>query len=36
MASDRPLEHLLMLNGRTADQPLRPGDRLKVVTLAGR
>ena len=36
MASDRPLEHLLMLNGRSADQPLRPGERLKVVTLAGR
>jgi predicted Zn-dependent protease len=36
MASERPLEHLLMLNGRTAEQPLRPGERLKVVTLAGR
>jgi predicted Zn-dependent protease len=35
MASERPLEHLLMLNGRTPDQPLRPGERLKIVTLAG-
>ena len=36
MASDRPLEHLLMLNGRTADQPLRPGEPLKIVTWIGR
>jgi predicted Zn-dependent protease len=35
MASERPLDHLLMLNGRTADQPLRPGEPLKIVTLAG-
>ncbi len=36
MASERPLEHLLMLNGRSAGQPLRPGERLKVVTFANR
>jgi predicted Zn-dependent protease len=36
MASERPLDHLLMLNGRTADQPLRPGEPIKVVTLASR
>ncbi|HEY0149915.1 MAG TPA: M48 family metalloprotease [Allosphingosinicella sp.] len=36
MASDRPVEHLLMLNGRTADQPLRPGEPLKVIAWAGR
>jgi predicted Zn-dependent protease len=35
MASERPLDHLLMLNGRAAGEPLRPGERLKIVTLAG-
>ena len=35
MASDRPLEHLLMLNGRSPDQPLKPGEPIKVVTFAG-
>jgi predicted Zn-dependent protease len=34
MASDHPLDHFLMLNGRSADQPLRPGERVKIVTLA--
>jgi predicted Zn-dependent protease len=31
MASDYGLEHLLMLNGRSRDQPLRPGEPLKIV-----
>jgi predicted Zn-dependent protease len=31
MASDYGLEHLLMLNSRTPDQPLRPGEPLKIV-----
>lgn len=35
MASDHPLDHFLMLNGRSADQPLRPGERVKIVTFAG-
>ncbi len=35
MASDHPLDHFLMLNGRTADQPLRPGEMVKIVTYAG-
>ena len=34
MASDHPLDHFLMLNGRSADQPLRAGERVKIVTLA--
>ncbi|HEX8213960.1 MAG TPA: M48 family metalloprotease [Allosphingosinicella sp.] len=34
MASDHPLDHFLMLNGRSPDQPLRPGERVKIVTLA--
>ena len=36
MASDRPVEHLLMLNGRTAGEPLRPGEPLKIIAWAGR
>jgi predicted Zn-dependent protease len=36
MASDRPLDHILMLNGRTASEPIKPGEGLKIVTLAGR
>jgi predicted Zn-dependent protease len=35
MASEHPLEHLLMLNDRSADQPLKPGESLKIVTVAG-
>jgi predicted Zn-dependent protease len=35
MASDHPKEHFLMLNGRTADQPLKPGELVKLVRLAG-
>ncbi|MET0179732.1 MAG: M48 family metalloprotease [Novosphingobium sp.] len=31
MASERPLEHFLMLNGRTASMPLRPGERVKLI-----
>jgi predicted Zn-dependent protease len=34
MATDQPVDHLLMLNAREADQPLRPGERLKIVTFA--
>jgi predicted Zn-dependent protease len=34
MASDHPLDHFLMLNGRSADQPLRAGEPVKIVTLA--
>jgi predicted Zn-dependent protease len=35
MASDRPLPHLLMLNGRDPNQPLRPGEPLKIIAWAG-
>jgi predicted Zn-dependent protease len=34
MASDRPLELFLTLNGRTPEQPLRPGDTVKIVSYA--
>jgi predicted Zn-dependent protease len=34
MASEHPLDRLLMLNARAADQPLKPGERLKIVTFA--
>ena len=36
MASEHPLDHFLMLNGRSAGQELRPGELVKVVTLAPR
>jgi predicted Zn-dependent protease len=36
MASDHPLEHFLMLNARKADDPLRPGDPVKIVSYAPR
>lgn len=32
MATNRPLERFLILNGMRAGQPLHPGDRVKVVT----
>ncbi|WP_167737391.1 M48 family metalloprotease [Sphingomonas parva] len=32
MATDAPLEHFLMLNGRSGDQPVRPGELVKIVT----
>jgi predicted Zn-dependent protease len=35
MASDNPLDHLLMLNGRSPDQPIRPGELIKIVSFAG-
>lgn len=35
MASDHPLEHFLMLNGRSPGQKLRPGEAVKIVTFAG-
>ena len=36
MASDHPLDHFLMLNGRAPDDPLSPGERVKIVVPAGR
>ncbi|HEX8620855.1 MAG TPA: M48 family metalloprotease [Allosphingosinicella sp.] len=36
MASDQPLDHFLMLNGRSANDPLRPGELVKIVTFATR
>jgi predicted Zn-dependent protease len=36
MASEHPLDHFLMLNARTADQPVRPGEMVKIVTWAAR
>jgi predicted Zn-dependent protease len=36
MATDNKLDHFLMLNGRSADQPLRPGELVKIVRFAGR
>lgn len=35
MASDRPTDLFLTLNGRTRDEPLEPGDYVKIVTYAG-
>jgi predicted Zn-dependent protease len=34
MAASHPLDHFLMLNGRTAGQPLRPGEPVKIVAFA--
>ena len=34
MAGDNKLAHFLMLNGREAGQPLRPGEPLKIVVFA--
>jgi predicted Zn-dependent protease len=34
--AELPLEHFLMLNDRQPDQPLRPGELVKIVTYAGR
>jgi hypothetical protein len=31
---DMPVEHFLMINGRTPDVPLRPGEPVKIVVLA--
>lgn len=36
MATDHRVDHFLMLNGRAANQPLRPGERVKIVTWAAR
>jgi predicted Zn-dependent protease len=36
MASENPVDHFLMLNGRTAGRPLRPGEPVKIVAVAGR
>ena len=36
MASEHPRDHFLMRNGRTGDEALRPGELVKVVTLAPR
>jgi predicted Zn-dependent protease len=35
MASDHKLEHFLILNGRSADQALRPGESVKIISFAG-
>ena len=32
MATDAPLEHFLMLNGRSAEQPVKAGELVKIVT----
>ncbi len=34
MAAEHPLDHFLMLNGRSPGDPLRPGELVKIVTLA--
>ena len=34
MVSDRPLEHFLVLNGRSDDKPVKAGTRVKIVRLA--
>jgi predicted Zn-dependent protease len=36
MAADQPLEHFLMLNGRSAQEPLRPGELVKLIVVAPR
>jgi predicted Zn-dependent protease len=36
MASEHPLDHLLMLNGWESERPLRPGEALKIVVAAER
>jgi predicted Zn-dependent protease len=36
MASDHPLDHFLMLNGRSAGQKLKPGELVKIVAFAPR
>ena len=36
MASEHPLDHFLMLNGRSPGQALRPGEMVKVITFAPR
>ncbi|HYD36773.1 MAG TPA: M48 family metalloprotease [Allosphingosinicella sp.] len=36
MASEHPLDHFLMLNGRSDPRQVRPGELVKIVTLAPR
>jgi predicted Zn-dependent protease len=36
MAADQPLNHFLMLNARSAQQPLRPGEMVKLIVVAPR
>jgi predicted Zn-dependent protease len=36
MATDQPLQHFLMLNGRSEGEPLRPGELVKIVALSPR
>jgi hypothetical protein len=36
MAGDNRVDHFLTLNGRSADQPIRPGEPLKLVVWADR
>jgi predicted Zn-dependent protease len=33
MVSDRPLEHFLVLNGRSEDETVKAGTRVKIVRL---
>jgi predicted Zn-dependent protease len=35
-AADQPLEHFLMLNGRSAGDPLKPGELVKLVLISPR
>ena len=35
MASDHPLEHFLMLNDRSPDERLKPGEKVKIVSFSG-
>ena len=36
MAADQPLDHFLMLNGRSAEQALKPGELVKLIVVAPR
>jgi predicted Zn-dependent protease len=36
MASEHPLEHFLMLNGRSPGESLKPGELVKIITFAPR
>jgi hypothetical protein len=36
MVADQPLQHFLMLNGRSEREPLLPGEFVKLVVIAPR
>jgi predicted Zn-dependent protease len=36
MATDEPMAHFLMLNGRAAGDPVKPGEMVKLVVVAAR